>query len=250
MDALDASTLEYVNSGRLAAEYDDYFSRLNLFKFDTQFLDGVFEKPGRLVDIGCGTGRHVLHFARRAFDAVGIDLSPSMLRQARDKLDEYGLSASLIRADFLELDFLPDETFDYAICMFSTLGMIRGKKNRARFLSGVRRILRNGGKIVFHAHNRYYDPSSPGWLSSLIKSYILSPLAGMEIGDKRLDTYRGLEKFFIHTFTPREIKILVRESGFALEEMCYLSPSRSAIIPRKLSRMFRANGFLVVIVNE
>jgi len=43
---------------------------------------------------------------------------------------------------------MPDESFDYAISMFSTLGMIRGRASRRRALAEACRILRPGGRMA------------------------------------------------------------------------------------------------------
>ncbi len=67
---------------RLADEENDYFRGHPLFQTDARALDARFVEPGPLVDLGCGTGRHALRFARRGFPVVAVDLSHAMLRTA------------------------------------------------------------------------------------------------------------------------------------------------------------------------
>jgi SAM-dependent methyltransferase len=87
-------------------------------------------EPGmRLLDIGCGTARHVIHFARRGHCVVGADLSAHMIRVAREKARQASVPASLVRADMVDLPrlFQPG-SFDYALCMFSTIGLVAGQE--------------------------------------------------------------------------------------------------------------------------
>ncbi|EGJ09960.1 type 11 methyltransferase [Rubrivivax benzoatilyticus JA2 = ATCC BAA-35] len=54
-------------------------------------LDGAFA-PTRTLDFGCGVGRLVMPFARLGGEVVGVDISPSMLAEARRNCDQAGLS--------------------------------------------------------------------------------------------------------------------------------------------------------------
>src|SRR5262245_59868682 len=74
-DGVNAALWEYVHNPRLAEEEDDYFAGHPLFRADAGALDARFVEPGPLVDLGCGTGRHALRFARRGFPVVAVDLS-------------------------------------------------------------------------------------------------------------------------------------------------------------------------------
>lgn len=53
-----------------------------------------------VLDLGCGNGRHVIALRQRGFRVTGLDLSPSGLRLTREWLEETGLEAGLVRADF------------------------------------------------------------------------------------------------------------------------------------------------------
>src|SRR5690348_10328821 len=65
----------------------------------------------RVLDFGCGVGRLLVPFARRAQTVVGIDVSPGMLVQAANNCNEHGLkSVELLRAD--ELTRLKPNSFD------------------------------------------------------------------------------------------------------------------------------------------
>lgn len=68
-----------------------------------------------LIDIGCGTGRHAVEFARRGFRVTGVDQSAGMLEQARLKAERAGVEVELVHADARE--FVRESAFDAAICL-------------------------------------------------------------------------------------------------------------------------------------
>jgi SAM-dependent methyltransferase len=82
----------------------------DFFKSGEEYIDWVWEKirghldeqfaPRRALDFGCGVGRLVIPLARRCALVVGIDVSDSMLQEARDNCKEQGLdNVSLVKSD-------------------------------------------------------------------------------------------------------------------------------------------------------
>ena len=153
---MNASTLQYVRSRTIAEEYDHFNTNNKLFDFDTALLDRLMPEHGRLIDLGCGTGRHVAHFARRGFEVTGLDLSEHMLTIAADRIKRDGLRAEFMHRDMRDLSDMPHGNYDYATCMFSTLGMVPGSRSRRDIVNQVHRILTPGGKFFVHAHNRWH----------------------------------------------------------------------------------------------
>ena len=123
----------------------------------------------------------------------------------REKADEERLPIDCVRANLVELDAIADGAVDYAMCLFSTLGMIRGRANRRRVLEHARRILKPGGRFVLHVHNYWYnlrDPDGPLWV---LGNLLTAPLRrDVEVGD-RWFPYRGLPSMFLHVFRWREL---------------------------------------------
>ena len=103
----------------------------NLFTRDTEnevaFLVKELALPlaSRILDIGCGTGRHAIALARRGHRVTGLDLSSGMLAQAVKAANEAGTEVRWIHADATR--FTTRTRFDAAICLcegaFSLLGM-------------------------------------------------------------------------------------------------------------------------------
>jgi ubiquinone/menaquinone biosynthesis C-methylase UbiE len=58
-----------------------------------------YDQSKRILDVGCGTGRRALELSRRGYPVVGIDLSPSMLEQARWKARAEQLTVESVHGD-------------------------------------------------------------------------------------------------------------------------------------------------------
>lgn len=238
---------EYAQTEHIAGLYDDYFALNHLFEFDEQVLARHFAPPGLVVDLGCGTGRTLIPLARRGFRTLGIDLSRHMLRIVGEKAAQEGLSIARLQANLVELDCLRQGSVDYCTCLFSTLGMIRGRENRHRMLAHVERILKPGGLFVVHVHNRWFglfDPVSRGWLARQI---LASPVRrDTELGDKFFD-YRGIPKMFLHVFSQRELVRALRGVGFRIRELIPLDVTRQRPLGNAwFFGRFRANGWIAV----
>jgi SAM-dependent methyltransferase len=121
------------------------------------WVDALREAGGRRVlDLGCGVGRHTVALARLGFVVTATDVSPSGLATCAAHLAREGLGATLVRHEMETLPF-PDRAFDGLIAFnvihhTTTTGM-------RRILAGMRRVLhrpepaegRPGGQAYFTA---------------------------------------------------------------------------------------------------
>ncbi|MBX7167133.1 MAG: methyltransferase domain-containing protein [Pirellulales bacterium] len=238
---------DYIQAEHIATDYDEYFAYNSLFQFDEAVLARHFKQPGLLVDLGCGTGRLLVAFARRGFRGLGVDLSPHMLEVVRHKALAECLPIDCLLANLVELDCIAEQSADYCICMFSTLGMIEGRRQRHRALTHVRRLLKPGGLFAIHVHNRWYnlyDPQGRRWVAqNLVQSHLLR---STEPGDKVYD-YRGIRQMKLHVWTRGELASDLRRAGFRPREFLSLDTTRHQPLPAPwwLGRL-RANGWIVV----
>jgi cyclopropane fatty-acyl-phospholipid synthase-like methyltransferase len=97
---------------------------------------------GRVLDAGCGSGEQALLAAARGADAVGVDVSPRAIEQARRKADERGLTVRFEVADALSLGEL-GLTFDTVID--SGLFHVFDDAGRARYVTSLAGVLAPGG---------------------------------------------------------------------------------------------------------
>src|SRR4051812_5761347 len=174
---VDRGLWDYLHAADMVRGYDEQIATSPLARADVAFCDRAFPAPGRLLDLGCGTGRLCLHFAAKGYDCVGVDLSGEMLAKAREAAS--GFPAQYLKANLVDLSAFPDASFDYAACLFSTLGMVRGKENRARVLSNAFRLLKPGGRFVLHVHNRFFRGLGPRRLAGqFLRSLFERPTTG------------------------------------------------------------------------
>jgi SAM-dependent methyltransferase len=242
---VDAPLWDYLHSPRLAAEEDAYFADHPLFEADACLVDDRFRVPGRLVDLGCGTGRHALRFAARGFQVAAVDLSRPMLEVVGAKAHAAGVDLARIQANLCRLGCIADESFDYALLMFSTLGMVRGRAARRRALAEGARILRHGGRLALHAHNVWLnlrDPQGRAWLWSHLRHALFNR---SDFGDRRMD-YRGIAGMRVHLYRWGELKRELRRAGFRIDEYVALHEvSAAPILVPWLCPGLRAGGWII-----
>ena len=70
-------------------------------------------KGMKVLDIGCGTGRHCIELTQRGYSVIGIDLSASQLQKAKEKAELKNLHIDFFRYDARKLPFVSE--FDVAI---------------------------------------------------------------------------------------------------------------------------------------
>ena len=74
-----------------------------------------FDRSKKILDIGCGTGRHSIELTKRGYNVVGVDLSASQLARAREKTAEQGLRIDFLLCDARNLPF--ESEFDCAVML-------------------------------------------------------------------------------------------------------------------------------------
>ncbi len=245
------ATWDYLQSEHIATEYDSYFADSALMRLDMQILRERLPpmettQPCVIADLGCGTGRVARELLLLGYHLINVDLSPAMLREVEAKTpSEYRARSRCLSANLVELDtVLEAASLDWAVCLFSSLGMIRGRPHRRRFLSGVRQALRPGGTFFVHVHNRYrslFDPSGPSWL---LRSWLASRWNGQsEFGD-RVYSYRRLPQMFLHIYSRRELHNDLRAAGLVNISIRPIDPTGSTLlVPSWITDNFRAGGF-------
>ncbi len=102
---------------------------------------------GRVLELGCGTGRILVPLARAGIAVTGIDRSEPMLAFARRRVHRgrvTGARAGLIRGDIRDLP-LRDRSFGMVMAPYGMLQSLTRERDLARTLASVARVLRKGG---------------------------------------------------------------------------------------------------------
>ena len=137
----------------LGSAYDRYSHTKGTVQ-EVDHLEAVLELPSgaRILDVGCGTGRHAHEFARRGRVVHGVDISERFVEIARREAPE---GATFERADARRLVF--EEEFDAVVCLCQgAFGMMTVGDDDEAVIAGLARALRPGGRIALSAFNAYF----------------------------------------------------------------------------------------------
>ena len=101
-----------------------------------------------IVDVACGTGVAAAKFAAAGHRVTGVDRSPQMLAQARQRVAEAGLpGVTLVEADMR--DFALDEPVDLVSCMYDSLNYLLEETDLLAAFRCAATALRSGGLYIF-----------------------------------------------------------------------------------------------------
>ncbi len=150
----------------LIQEYEDWYTNQGrradrLEKTLLEWLIGHFQEPSSILEVGCGTGHFARFFETLGLRAVGLDISPAMLAEAR----RHGLRVA-VHADALHLPFA-DGAFDL-VAMITTIEFLR---DPLAALQETSRVARRG--LILGVINRkgwigreYQQQGGPLWQSA------------------------------------------------------------------------------------
>ncbi|MFN2557564.1 MAG: class I SAM-dependent methyltransferase [Nitriliruptorales bacterium] len=130
---------------------------------DTAFIAGLLglEPRMRVLDVPCGHGRIANRLAVRGAEVVGVDSNPLFLERARQDAAARGVEVDFLQGDMRDLPGLGrddvgrdgDGRFDAVVNWFTSFGYFDDATDRS-ILSGFRRALRSGGRLVMDLLNR------------------------------------------------------------------------------------------------
>ena len=109
----------------------------------------------KMLDIGCGTGHHVASLSSKGLDVLGIDISPSMIKKAKDNFPNYNFSVG----DASNSNLFEPDSFTHILCMYFTIYYF---KDKTQFFNNCFKWLMPGGYLIVHLVDRHqFDPILP-----------------------------------------------------------------------------------------
>ena len=170
----------------------------------------------RILDVGCGPGRHSLELARRGFQVHGIDISQKFVDLA---VEQNVPGASFERLDAREMNF--EGEFDAVICLCQgAFGLMTAQEENQKILENMARALKPGGALAMSAFSAFYA----------VKYFETADFdAATGINHERTeirDPEGNVEQVDLWTacYTPRELRLLCVESGLDVTAVYSVDP--------------------------
>lgn len=197
-------------------------------------VDALELRPGdRLLDVGCGPGRHAHVFADRGLEVVGVDISERFIDVANA---EARPGSTFVRGDARALAF--DSEFDAVVSLCQGAFGLSGPtpagtdpqnlRADAAVLDGIRRALRPGGRLALSAFSSYFQMR---WLED---GDSFDASTGINHEHTEVRDEAGIElaaELWTTCYTPRELRLLVERCGLEIDEILSVDPGRYSRLP-------------------
>jgi ubiquinone/menaquinone biosynthesis C-methylase UbiE len=165
----------------------DWYGREEPDEILVEFAASLSRKVGhrRVLDMGCGAGRHLLYMAKHGFEAHGVDLSETGLEMTKKRLRRQKLEANLVKSDMKKLPYV-SSCFDTLVCLNTVYHQkLSGIQET---ISEVTRVLKKDGYVLMN------------FLSKKTYSYG----KGIDVEEGTFMEQNGVEKEILHHFVDRE----------------------------------------------
>lgn len=179
----------------------------------------------KILDVGCGTGRHSIELSKRGYSVTGIDLSESQLTRAREKALKDNLRINFLTHDARNLPF--DNEFDVAIMICEgAFPLMETDEMNFKILKNVTKSLKGSGKFIFTTLNGLFP------LYHSVGEFIDSA------GDKGTTTYRS-HTFDLMTFRDHNITEVEDDLGNKKSLDC----NERYYVPSEITWLLKSLGY-------
>jgi SAM-dependent methyltransferase len=150
---------------RESAQFYDALYRFKDYGASVEYLRTVLDEAapeaGSLLDVACGTGRH-LELLRDRYDVEGVDLNPELLDVARERCPGVRFHV----ADMA--DFELERRFDVITCLFSSIAYVRTPARMQAAVRCMRAHLNPGGVLLVEP---WFTPDS-FWTGTITANHV------------------------------------------------------------------------------
>lgn len=197
------------------------YLRYSFTKGTRQEVDAVIGwlglEPGmRVLDVGCGPGRHAHELASRGIVVHGIDISEPFITIARR---DAPVGATFERLDARAMTF--DQEFDAAICLCQgAFGLMTANGDDLTVLQGIARALRHGGRVALSAFSSYFAVKYFEQAQFDADTGVNHEVT--EVRDES-GTPREVE-MWTGCYTPRELRLMAQRVGLSVDHIYSVEP--------------------------
>jgi len=203
---------------------------------EVDFLVDLLELvPGmKILDVGCGPGRHSIELARRGYEVHGIDISQSFIDVAISHAVE---GATFERLDARVMSF--EHQFDVVVCLCQgAFGLMTSNGDDMVVVRKMARALRPGGHLVLSAFNAYFAVK-------YFENAIFDADTGVNHERTHIKNAAGEEHevdLWTGCYTPRELRLVCRDAGLEVRDVFSVDPGQY----RREAPSVESSEFLVV----
>ncbi|MFC2155022.1 class I SAM-dependent methyltransferase [Acidobacteriota bacterium] len=180
-----------------------------------------FDKSKKILDIGCGTGRHAIELGKRGYTVTGADLSESQLNRAKEKADKENVNIDFIKADARKLNF--HNEFDLVIMLCeNAFPLMETDEMNFEILKNAKKALKPGDKLILTTLNALFP------LFHSVKEFL-----------KENDFRSKGHNFDLMTFRESSTVEIADDSGEKKE----ITSSERYYIPSEMTWLLKSLGF-------
>lgn len=218
-----AQTWKQFFDGHAPRYMENEFTHNTLVEVDFLLQELQLSPGARILDIGCGTGRHSIELARRGYQVTGLDLSVGMLEEAQRAADRCGVEVTWIQRDATALASESDWVgrFDGVIGLCEGgIGLLGAEDDAIEqplaILRGVERVLGSGAPCLFTVLNGYALARKSGSSGSDRPDF--DPLTLAEVSEWDPGDSGGIA-LRERGFVPTELTLLFRLAGLRVTQI-------------------------------
>jgi ubiquinone/menaquinone biosynthesis C-methylase UbiE len=226
------------------ADFYDWENAQTLDRRDVKFWQGMAQRvSGRVLELGCGTGRVTIPVARTGADIVGVDRSEEMLAHARRRMKRarLGHQASWIRSDIRMLPFRTSARFDLVMAPYGILQSLVREADLKATLESVSRVLSAGGVFGLDL-----VPDLPVWKEYRNRVRFQGSRRG---GDSRITLVESVRQDRARRLTIFDQEYIERRGGERRTRQFSLV-FRTLSVPQMISRLERAGFRISAILGD